>query len=98
MVSLLFVCSLIDSPQKRPVIIQSLFSSVDGYAPSQSEIAEFAQRLRELNEAGADIPLVQIYSATRPTATERVEHLPLRTMSEIAATVRAISGLRAEVF
>lgn len=84
--------------KKRPVIIQSLFSSVDGYAPSQSEVAEYAQRLCELKAAGANIPLVQIYSATRPTATERVQHLPLRTMSEIAATVRAITGLRAEVF
>lgn len=84
--------------KKRAVIIQSLFSSVDGFAPTQHEISEYAQRLRELKEAGANIPLVQIYSATRPIATERVQHLPLRTMSDIAATVRSLSGLRAEVF
>ena len=48
-------------------------------------------------EAG-NIPLVQIYSATRPRATERATHLPLRTMAEIASTVRRITGLRAEVF
>ena len=84
--------------KKHPVIIQSLFSSVDGYPPSVEEISAYAQRLLELKRAGANIPLVQIYSATRPRATERVTHLPLRTMAEIAGTVRRITGLRAEVF
>ncbi|MGZ8940090.1 MAG: hypothetical protein ACXW32_12840 [Limisphaerales bacterium] len=84
--------------KKRPVMIQSLFSSIDGFAPQAAEISTYAGRLRGLKEAGAAIPLVQIYSATRPTATERVEHLPLRTMAEIASTVRSVSGLRAEVF
>jgi wyosine [tRNA(Phe)-imidazoG37] synthetase (radical SAM superfamily) len=84
--------------KKRPVIIQSLFSSVDRIAPSHAEIAAYAQRLQILKEQGANIALVQIYSATRPTATSRVEHLPLRTMSEIASTVRRTTGLRSEVF
>jgi wyosine [tRNA(Phe)-imidazoG37] synthetase (radical SAM superfamily) len=84
--------------KKRPVIIQSLFSSIDGFAPAQAEIAAYAQRLRELKEQGANIPLVQIYSATRPRATDRVEHLPLRAMADIAALVRNTTGLRAEVF
>jgi wyosine [tRNA(Phe)-imidazoG37] synthetase (radical SAM superfamily) len=84
--------------KKRPVIIQSLFSSVDGHPPSVQEINEYAERLLELKQAGASIPLVQIYSATRPRATERASHLPLRTMAEIASSVRRITGLRAEVF
>jgi wyosine [tRNA(Phe)-imidazoG37] synthetase (radical SAM superfamily) len=84
--------------RKRPVIIQSLFSAIDGIAPPQDEIKEYAERLRQLKLQGADIPLVQIYSATRPTATERVQHLPLRGISGIASLVRSISGLRAEVF
>lgn len=90
--------NILITAKKRPVIIQSLFSSVDGYAPSVAEISAYAERLRELKTAGANIPLVQIYSATRPRATERVTHLPLRTMAEIASTVRRITGLRAEVF
>ena len=92
------LANILLTAKKRPVIIQSLFSSVDGFAPRATEIAAYSEQLRRLKEAGANIPLVQIYSATRPTATERVEHLPLKTMSEIAATVRSISGLKAEVF
>ena len=84
--------------RRRPVIIQSLFSLVDGEMPPESEILEFARRLKELKESGAQIPLVQVYSATRPVQSRRVEHLPLRTMRQIAATVRGVAGLRVEVF
>ena len=92
------LANILETARRRPVIIQSLFSAVDGETPTQSEITEFAQRLKELKEAGANIPLVQIYSATRPVQSRRVEHLPLRTMRQIAAIVQEIAGLRAEVF
>ena len=92
------LANILNTAKKRPVIIQSLFSSVDGLAPSTAEIAAYAERLRQLRDAGANIPLVQIYSATRPRATNRVEHLPLRTMADIAAKVRSVAGLKVEVF
>ncbi|HEX7859331.1 MAG TPA: radical SAM protein [Verrucomicrobiae bacterium] len=92
------LANILLTAKKRPVMIQSLFSSVDQVAPSTAEITAYAQRLQELKKQGANIALVQIYSATRPTATARVDHLPLRTMSEIASTVRTITGLRTEVF
>lgn len=82
----------------RPVIIQSLFPAIHGEGPSALEIEAYVQRLCELKDAGAQIPLVQIYSATRPTAHPECGHLPLRTLSDIAQRVRAVSGLRAEVF
>lgn len=82
----------------RPVIIQSLFCQIDGLVPSLPEIELFAARLLGLKERGAQIPLVQIYSATRPTPHSNVRHLPLKTLSDIAETVRRITGLRAEPF
>jgi wyosine [tRNA(Phe)-imidazoG37] synthetase (radical SAM superfamily) len=84
--------------RQRPVVIQSLFASVDGEAPPASEIEAYVQRLRDLKEAGAQIPLVQIYSATRPTPHSECGHLPLRSLSHIAQRVREVSGLKAEVF
>ena len=51
-----------------------------------------------LKSAGAEIPLVQIYSANRPIARSGCGHLPLKTLSQIAQTVRHVAGLRAEVF
>lgn len=83
---------------RRPVIIQSLFASVNGIAPSAEEIFQYAQRLLELKEGGAQIPLVQIYSASRPMAKSGSEHLRLKELFEIARTVRQVSGMQAEVF
>jgi wyosine [tRNA(Phe)-imidazoG37] synthetase (radical SAM superfamily) len=82
----------------RPVIIQSLFPAINGEEPLSDEIEEYAHRLKELKDNGAQIPLVQIYSATRPTRNSSCGHLPLKTLSRIAQTVRQVAGLKAEVF
>jgi wyosine [tRNA(Phe)-imidazoG37] synthetase (radical SAM superfamily) len=84
--------------RRRPVVIQSLFAAIDGVEPEPVEIEHYARRLRRLKEDGAEIPLVQIYSATRPMARTGCSHLPLKTLSNIAQTVRQVAGLRAEVF
>jgi wyosine [tRNA(Phe)-imidazoG37] synthetase (radical SAM superfamily) len=84
--------------KERPVVIQSLFPLIDGQGPTPNEIEEYAQRLKQLKEAGAQIPLVQIYSAHRPAARVNCGHLPLRTLSQIAQCVRQVAGLKAEVF
>ena len=84
--------------RQRPVVIQSLFPAIHGDEPPFEEIREFALRLKELKSAGAEISLVQIYSAARPGSQSDWGHLPLRVLSQIAQTVRQIAGLRAEVF
>ena len=92
------LANILSVAQKRPVIIQSLFSRWNGDEPPGWEIEQYAQRLRELKESGAQIPLVQIYSATRPALQPDCGHLPLKALSQIAERVREVSGLRAEVF
>jgi wyosine [tRNA(Phe)-imidazoG37] synthetase (radical SAM superfamily) len=84
--------------RKRPVIIQSLFCQVGKTLPSPGDIEQFALRLRDLKQAGAQIPLVQIYSASRPAPHSDVRHLPLKSLSDIAEVVRSIAGLNAEPF
>jgi wyosine [tRNA(Phe)-imidazoG37] synthetase (radical SAM superfamily) len=84
--------------RQRPVVIQSLFPAIHGEEPPFDEIREYATRLKELKAGGAQISLVQIYSAARPGVHAEWGHLPLRVLSQIAQTVRQIAGLRAEVF
>jgi len=84
--------------RQRPVVIQSLFPEIHGEEPPIEEIQEYAQRLKELKAGGAQISLVQIYSAARPSVHAEWGHLPLRVLSQIAQTVRQVTGLRAEVF
>jgi hypothetical protein len=80
------------------VIIQSLFPLLNGEEPVGDEIEQYAHRLNDLKQAGAQIQLVQIYSATRPTAHPTCGHLSLKMLARIAERVREVSGLKAEVF
>jgi wyosine [tRNA(Phe)-imidazoG37] synthetase (radical SAM superfamily) len=84
--------------RRRPVVIQSLFPAIYGVEPPGAEIEQYVQRLNELRAAGAQIALVQIYSATRPTHNSACGHLPLKVLSGIAQAVRQGTGLKAEVF
>ena len=85
--------------RQRPVVIQSLFPALgDSEEPPLEEVEQYARRLLELKNSGAQIALVQIYSATRPTPRSECGHLPLKVLSRIAQTVRQTTGLKAEVF
>jgi wyosine [tRNA(Phe)-imidazoG37] synthetase (radical SAM superfamily) len=82
----------------RPIIIQSLFPLINGEPPPLAEIEHYVQRLKELTLAGAQITMVQVYSAHRPPHQPNCEHLPLKTLSYIARRIREATGLKAEVF
>ena len=84
--------------QQRPVVIQTMVPAIHGKNPFERELSEYIARLNELKAAGAQIALVQIYSATRPSPHSECGHLPLVVLSEIAKQVRASTSLRTEVF
>lgn len=84
--------------RQRPVVVQSMFSLLDREEPPVAEIEQYIERLKELKNAGAMIPLVQVYSPTRTVTRAGCGHLPLKSLSHIARLIRAVTGLRAEVF
>ncbi len=84
--------------RRRPVVIQTLFPALNGQAPGEGEVEQYIQRLQALTNAGAQIALVQVYSATRPTINPACGHLPLRTLSRIGQSVRSRTGLKTEIF
>lgn len=92
------VSNILMVARQRPVIIQSLFPMLNDEPPAAEEIEAYAQRLNTLKQGGAKIPLVQIYSATRPHTHMECAHLPLRYLSQIAHTVRTVTGLKTEVY
>jgi wyosine [tRNA(Phe)-imidazoG37] synthetase (radical SAM superfamily) len=92
------LANILTLARQRPVVIQSLFPAIHDEEPPLEEIDQYARRLLELKNAGAQISLVQIYSATRPAMRSECGHLSLRCLSRIAHTVRQVTGLEAEVF
>lgn len=84
--------------RQRPVVVQSLFPAINNEEPPLEEVEQYSRRLLDLKNNGADISLVQIYSANRPAPNSQSGHLPLKVLSRIAQTVRQTTGLKAEVF
>ena len=83
--------------RQRPVVIQSMFPLFRDHEPNATELHDYCLRLRELVADGAQLARVQVYSATRPTRRSDCSHLSLRSLSQIARTVQAETGLPVEV-
>jgi len=84
--------------QWRPVIIQSLFCSLNEAEPEDEEIDLYIQQLLEIRDQGADISEVQIYSIVRPPSHAACGRLSLSQLSLIARRVRSETGLNVEVY
>ena len=82
----------------RPLVIQSLFMSVNGESPPESEIDAFCQRLREITASGGQLDLIQIYTVARQPAESFVTPLTEPQLQSIADKVESTTGLQSAVF
>jgi wyosine [tRNA(Phe)-imidazoG37] synthetase (radical SAM superfamily) len=82
----------------RPLVIQSLFMTLDGEPPPESEIEAWLGRLGDLLAAGGRIARVQVYTVARAPAETWVGALPLTELSRIAALVTDRLGVPADAF
>jgi wyosine [tRNA(Phe)-imidazoG37] synthetase (radical SAM superfamily) len=87
-----------ETARLRPVVIQSLFLRYLGAGPPKDEIDAYCRRLREIEEAGGKIKLVQVYTVARRPAVRGVEPLADAEVAAIAHRVRESTGLEAETF
>ena len=83
--------------RERPIVVQSLFPTLEGAGPDEAEVEAYCGRLRDLVEGGGRVDLVQVYTVSRPPADPKVGALPPEGLEAIARRVRGL-GLRAEVF
>ena len=74
---------------RHPVVVQSMFLSWRGAAPSKGEVTTWAGRLRAVVAAGGRISLVQVYTVARATAELGAEPLPAEALEAIADAARA---------
>jgi wyosine [tRNA(Phe)-imidazoG37] synthetase (radical SAM superfamily) len=92
------LANILETSRLRPVVIQSLFLSLEGAGPSASEIEAYCRRLKEILEAGGRIKLVQVYTVARRPAIVTVLPLPNEEVDAIARRVRSVTGIPAESF
>jgi wyosine [tRNA(Phe)-imidazoG37] synthetase (radical SAM superfamily) len=83
--------------RERPIVIQSLFLTLDGVGPDDTEIAAWADRLREITAQGGRIDHVQVYTVARAPSDPRCGPLDPKHLEAIAAAART-AGLSAAVY
>jgi wyosine [tRNA(Phe)-imidazoG37] synthetase (radical SAM superfamily) len=89
--------NLLSVARERPIAIQSLFPTMDGAPPPESEIEAWVERLLELERGGGRIAEVQVYTVVRRPADPRVGALGHEELERIA-TRAAAAGLPARVY
>ncbi|HID24092.1 MAG TPA: radical SAM protein [Planctomycetaceae bacterium] len=90
--------NITDAAKERPLIVQSLFMSIDGSPPPEEEIEAYCQRLRDIVQAGGRIRAVQVYTVARPPAEAAVTALSDDQLRRIAQRIEQTTGLLVHVF
>ncbi|MEX0701460.1 MAG: radical SAM protein [Planctomycetales bacterium] len=90
--------NIAEAARVRPLVIQSLFLRIHGEPPSEAEIDAFCDRLNEVQAAGGELKLVQIYTVARPPAESFVQSLSNAAVDSIAATVAERTGIASEAY
>jgi len=83
--------------RERPIVLQSLFLTLDGAGPDDAEIVAWVARMREMVGKGGRIEHVQVYTVARAPSDPRVGTLTQERLLAIAARARE-AGLDAAVY
>ena len=83
--------------RERPIVVQSLFLTLDGVGPDDAEIGAWVDRLRVIVAQGGRIDHVQVYTVARAPSDPRCGPLDPKRLDAIAARARD-AGLAAAVY
>ena len=83
--------------RERPIVIQSLFLSLGGVGPDDTEIAAWVERMSEIVSGGGRIDHVQVYTVARAPTDPRCGPLDPARLEAIAARARE-AGVAATVY
>jgi wyosine [tRNA(Phe)-imidazoG37] synthetase (radical SAM superfamily) len=89
--------NLKDAARVRPLVIQSLFLTLDGQGPDDPEIDAYCLRLGEILTAGGSLAGVQVYTVARRPAEDNVGPLAPEQLERIGTIVRDRVGVPVDV-
>ncbi|MFZ5476159.1 MAG: radical SAM protein, partial [Myxococcota bacterium] len=90
------LANLASLARERPIVIQSMFLTVDGAGPSEAELDAWTWRIGDLLAGGGAVSLVQVYTVARKPSDARVGPLDAAALEGIAERVRVL-GIPVEV-
>jgi wyosine [tRNA(Phe)-imidazoG37] synthetase (radical SAM superfamily) len=80
--------NIVEMARIRPVVIQTLFTRVDGQRISKDEVQAYAHRLQEIQASGGQVSEIQLHTIARKPAYAKVSAL---SNSELDAVAEEIS-------
>ncbi|MGL6196901.1 MAG: radical SAM protein [Thermoguttaceae bacterium] len=87
-----------ETAARHPVVIQTNFFMNHGSKPTESEVAAYCTRLREITHSGGLIKNVQLYTVARVTPDPDILPLENAEIDQIAEQVRKNTGLVVEMY
>ncbi len=90
--------NIILAGKQRPVMIQTLFTQVDGQPISDHEVDAYIDRLNEILSAGAKISLVQLHTIARRPADQRLSSLTNDQLDKVAKKMRQSISIPVEIY
>jgi wyosine [tRNA(Phe)-imidazoG37] synthetase (radical SAM superfamily) len=92
------VANITNAARVRPVVIQSLWMRVRGEPPSAREVEAFCDRLMDIQNAGGQLKLVQVYTIARRTTEAYATALTAVELARVAEVVRRRLTLPVETY
>ncbi|MHC4443569.1 MAG: radical SAM protein [Planctomycetota bacterium] len=90
--------NLLEAAQARPIVIQSLWTNLNGQPPPNEEIDALANNLRTIIDRGGQIDLVQIYTTARQPAEDFVTPLTNQQLRAITDRIKTIVDVPINTF
>lgn len=85
--------NLSETAQIHPIVIQSLFLCDHGKIPSEEEIGQYIERIREILRAGGRIRSLQIYTVARNPPDPNIRALSREQVEQIASRVQIATAI-----
>lgn len=84
--------------RRDSIILQTLFSRMNGEAPSAEELEAYIGRVQSILDAGGQIQHIQLHSVCRPPKCQEAQTLEPEILQEFALQITRKTGVEVRVF
>jgi len=84
--------------RRDPVILQTLFSRLNGEEPGEAELAAYIERVQKILESGGQVRYIQLHSVCRPPICAEAQTLEPEILREYAGKITEKTGVEVRVF
>lgn len=88
---------IISVARRQPVVIQTMWCSLESLQPDHHETSAYLERLRYILELGAHIEYIQLYSVCRRTALEHCRPVDHAVLLDLAGIIKNSLNINIEV-